>query len=264
MQLFFWARGLRSQDKLVERFFFEQLICEPFESSWIPFEKVLQILAVRLGAVKSTILDLGTGTGAWGIRLASRGFNVVGIDISLAELRAARRNAARIQVSSPVGSFDVVLGDVERLPFRNRAFDSCFCGGILHHIPDPRIAIKEIARIMNDGCVAAFEPSGQDPYRRLERSLMKALSSWRLQRRFSTPNETLHSLKTYIRICKQSGLANIWYESIRWPKLTRSNKLQFMDDCIKNMLWFLLPRLCGEDTVLIIAERTNLGNLHGA
>ena len=62
---------------------------------------ILNIFA-RAGIRDGRVVDLGCGTGLWAEQLVGRGFDVVGIDISEAMIRLARRRApqAEFQVAS--------------------------------------------------------------------------------------------------------------------------------------------------------------------
>jgi ubiquinone/menaquinone biosynthesis C-methylase UbiE len=42
----------------------------------------------------------------------------------------------------------LVLGNSQQLPFEDKSFDLVFCRSLLHHLPDPEIAIKEIVRVL--------------------------------------------------------------------------------------------------------------------
>ena len=55
-------------------------------------------------------LDIGTGSGIWGVQLAQRGWNVTGVDIVEKALRRARERAARAGVE-----MRLVHGDVRAL-----------------------------------------------------------------------------------------------------------------------------------------------------
>jgi SAM-dependent methyltransferase len=57
---------------------------------------VLALLA-RAGVASGRVLDLGCGSGIWAERLLERGYDVVGIDISPAMIRLARRRAPRAE-----------------------------------------------------------------------------------------------------------------------------------------------------------------------
>lgn len=48
------------------------------------------------------------------------------------------------------GSVDV-LGDGQRLPFRDASFDTVFCSEVLEHVPEPGRLVLEVARILKPG-----------------------------------------------------------------------------------------------------------------
>jgi SAM-dependent methyltransferase len=100
------------------------------------------------------ILDLGAG-GCWCSDLLRRlNRRSVAVDISWEMLRAGR--------SRPAGSGLVAAaGDMERLPFRSGAFDKAVCLNALHHVPDMRAAVREIARVLNQDGVALFSEPGK-------------------------------------------------------------------------------------------------------
>ena len=46
---------------------------------------------------------------------------------------------------------DFISGDLERLPFRDGAFDCITCGYVLEHLPDPRPGLEEFQRVLSPG-----------------------------------------------------------------------------------------------------------------
>jgi SAM-dependent methyltransferase len=68
------------------------------------------------------VLDLGCGTGAHAVRLAQRGYDVVGVDMSEAMLDAARRRANDAGSSRPT----FVRGDIRTLRL-DSTFDAVIC-----------------------------------------------------------------------------------------------------------------------------------------
>jgi SAM-dependent methyltransferase len=68
-----------------------------------------------------TVLDLGCGTGAHAVRLAQRGYSVVGVDLSAEMLRLARERA-----DSTSTEVELVLGDVRSVDL-GRTFDAVIC-----------------------------------------------------------------------------------------------------------------------------------------
>lgn len=98
-----------------------------------PDKEYMRLLAESgiLNEGRHMILDLGCGTGAFGLRLARLGFPVVGIDISILSIKVAARLAKKRNVNA-----DFIVADVEKMPFRDRAFRLVFCGFVLHHMPN--------------------------------------------------------------------------------------------------------------------------------
>jgi len=92
-------------------------------------------------AGKST-LNVCCGSGMDCEYFASRGADVVGLDISLENARRA------IERSQKYGfRLRTVVGDAERLPFKTGAFDFTFVHDGLHHLPKPHGALREMGRV---------------------------------------------------------------------------------------------------------------------
>ena len=99
------------------------------------------------------IVDLGAG-GGWVSDLLQRlNRRTVAVDISLDMLRVCRARGTR-------GPIPAVAGDFERLPFATGAFDKAICLSALHHVPDMRAAVREIARVVGPRGVAVFSEPG--------------------------------------------------------------------------------------------------------
>jgi SAM-dependent methyltransferase len=90
---------------------------------------------------------------------------------------AGNRRYIRIDLQSPLSD---VHADICALPFRDAEFDAIICNHVLEHIPDDRLAMRELRRILRPGGVAVlmvpFQPDRQtyedpavvDPERRTE------------------------------------------------------------------------------------------------
>lgn len=103
-------------------------------------EPRVQRLLQRL-SLPSRVLDVGTGTGRWALRLAAGGSDVTGIDASAAMLGLARQKAERAGLTV---HFD--LTDLQQaLPFPDDHFDLVLCALALCHVPDLGGAIGEMA-----------------------------------------------------------------------------------------------------------------------
>jgi ubiquinone/menaquinone biosynthesis C-methylase UbiE len=90
--------------------------------------------------------------------LARRGARVTAFDLSPGYLAEARRRA---QANDTTIAF--LQANAERLPFADGSFARIWGNAILHHL-DPRIAARELHRILQPGGVAVFcEPWGENP-----------------------------------------------------------------------------------------------------
>ena len=98
-----------------------------------------------LGLKKGAVLDLGCGTGTAGMAVRRSGPRVVGADLSLACLEAARHRLDAI-----------VRVEAASLPFRDGAFEGVIARGALHHLHDPETAIEEAKRVLAPGGRAVF------------------------------------------------------------------------------------------------------------
>ena len=107
------------------------------------FEDQERVLFEFLGDVNHLhVLDLGTGTGRAAMALARRGAIVTGVDASSEMLSVARRRAAQEGLS-----IEFSEGDAHALAFPDRAFDAAVCFRLLMHVPDWRLAVRELCRV---------------------------------------------------------------------------------------------------------------------
>jgi ubiquinone/menaquinone biosynthesis C-methylase UbiE len=90
--------------------------------------------------LKEVVLDAGCGTGLITERLRGERRFVVGVDFSKGMLRRAKERLGSRDV-------DLVLSDVERLPFRPRSFDLVLCLTVLQNC-DPLKAISSLLRAL--------------------------------------------------------------------------------------------------------------------
>lgn len=96
-----------------------------------------------------SILELGCGEGYIVRRLAQRGHEVTGFDLSLPLLKAAaaaERHGSRF-----------VNGDALHLPFCDGAFDAAVSNFLIVELSDPAAAIAETARVLKRGGRFLFE-----------------------------------------------------------------------------------------------------------
>jgi SAM-dependent methyltransferase len=105
------------------------------------------------------ILELGCGAARWSIALARRGARSVGIDLSSAQLRHAKR-LRRSPRGRPI---PLVRGIAECLPFAAGSFDVAFSDWGAMTFGDPYRTVAEAARVLRDGGRLVFATSS--PFR---------------------------------------------------------------------------------------------------
>lgn len=89
------------------------------------------------------LLDVGTGDGTYAIEAAKGGAIVTALDIEQDMLDAVRNRAAKSGVSIGLKN-----GSIEALPFPDGSFDVVLGITVLCFLPDPEIAVRELARVL--------------------------------------------------------------------------------------------------------------------
>ena len=101
-----------------------------------------------------TVLDLGCGEGRHAFEAFRRGGRVVAVDWGQHEVETTKRWLGLIADDEPVpdpARFEVVRGDVTRLPFPDASVDRVMASEVLEHVPDDAAAFAEIARVLKPG-----------------------------------------------------------------------------------------------------------------
>jgi SAM-dependent methyltransferase len=97
---------------------------------------------LRVGPAGERLLDVGCGTGHWSRFFVGMGYRVTGIDIEPKMIEVARAHL-------PTVSFQVA--DACELPFADASFDVVASMATLEFIPDPSMAVREMARCAKPG-----------------------------------------------------------------------------------------------------------------
>jgi ubiquinone/menaquinone biosynthesis C-methylase UbiE len=93
------------------------------------------------------ILDAGSGAGQIAkhlIKYADPEAEITCLDLSHEMLRRARH---RLKSDRP----RFIVADLSRLPFGDGSFDCVTCGYVLEHLPDARMGLSEISRVLVPG-----------------------------------------------------------------------------------------------------------------
>ena len=111
---------------------------------------------------KNFVLDVGTGTGRFAIKLAKNGATVIGLDPSKSMVDLAKKKSVREKV---YGNMHLIVADAHRLPFKKDCFNCCISINVLNHIPDYNKVLVEIASVLEGkGYFLANFPNMQSFY----------------------------------------------------------------------------------------------------
>ena len=96
---------------------------------------------------RSSVLEVGVGTGRIALPLAEAGIEMTGLDLARNMLARLVENAGGRMI------FPLVQGDATRLPFRDGVFDAAIASWVLHLVPGWRDVLIELTRVVGRGGV---------------------------------------------------------------------------------------------------------------
>ncbi|MBC8355691.1 MAG: methyltransferase domain-containing protein [Planctomycetes bacterium] len=114
------------------------------------------------GEVSGDILDLGTGTALIPIALCERvdECRVMASDMSASMLDLAVYNLA---VTPTAERIQLDQADAKQLHYEDEQFDIVMSNSIVHHIPEPLIALREAVRVAKHGGLLFFRDLMRPP-----------------------------------------------------------------------------------------------------
>lgn len=125
----------------------------PAAYQWLMSDKFRRSVRLLPGLRGATVVDACCGSGMDAEFLAREGAKVVALDISEGCATRALARARRHGLD-----YLVVVGDIEHLPVRSGAVDIGYVHDGLHHLPDPRVGLRELARVARRA-VSVNEPA---------------------------------------------------------------------------------------------------------
>lgn len=93
------------------------------------------------------VLDVGTGTALIPLELCARDvpLRVVAVDLAAHMLQLGQRNVIRAGLQSRIKLEQI---DAKQLPYCDNTFDWVISNSIVHHIPEPLHALREMVRVL--------------------------------------------------------------------------------------------------------------------
>ncbi|MBX4205652.1 methyltransferase domain-containing protein [Candidatus Microgenomates bacterium] len=145
-----------------------------------------------------TVLDLACGNGVSTANI--KGNNVVGLDLSTTQM---------VRAKSKFKHTNYVMGDAEKLPFKDNTFDLIVAINMLHHVYHPNRVLKEAFRVLkNNGKILTVDPNLHNPIGFTGRGLYRLL---RLKKIFPTfpqfalgEDEKQYTKDEYYKLFKKS------------------------------------------------------------
>ncbi|MDZ4230184.1 MAG: class I SAM-dependent methyltransferase [Dehalococcoidales bacterium] len=110
---------------------------------WIEWRKLLEWLQPEEG---EKVLDIACGAGELSLKIAGKGCEVYGIDMSAGAIEFAGRLSERAKTPCKFG-----IGDAEHLPYPEEHFDKIVCSSSLEHFNDDGQALREMSRVLKPG-----------------------------------------------------------------------------------------------------------------
>jgi ubiquinone/menaquinone biosynthesis C-methylase UbiE len=109
------------------------------------FERIKELIEKHISKPKSTIIDIGGGTGKYSEWLAKKGHTVHLIEPVLKHIKLAEKRAKKLQ-----NPFTVTIGEAKKLPYQEHTADLVILHGPLYHLQkrEDRVAAILEAKIV--------------------------------------------------------------------------------------------------------------------
>ncbi|MFA6099415.1 MAG: glycosyltransferase [Patescibacteria group bacterium] len=215
------------------------------------------------------ILDIGCGSGNIAVPLAVMGFDVTGIDLSDAAVKATRLAADEVNVK-----LNLLIGGVESIAGEGQ-YDAIICSEVLEHQSDPEGLLKNLKeKLASNGILLLSVPNGQSLEERsrrvlnhsrlglaLKNSLKKLLGSGTVQSPAQDPHVQFYSYRALTSLLRQSNFwimesdnAAVWFKEFfyligrAWMK--RGSRFFHVFDAWDNGLAGYWPRFASDGWLL--------------
>ncbi|MBI4852127.1 MAG: class I SAM-dependent methyltransferase [Acidobacteria bacterium] len=118
-------------------------------------EKAFELAHLEKGKIAA---DIGAGTGFITEGLLANNLNVIALDQSEEMLSSMQKKF------SGYDNIEYKLGSYDQLPIEDSTVDYVFASMFLHHVEEPLVAIKEMARILRPGGKLIIADAEEHPF----------------------------------------------------------------------------------------------------
>jgi SAM-dependent methyltransferase len=155
-------------------------------------------------------LDAGCGAGVLGLKIASKSFYTLGIDLSINMIDRCRANAGRLGLS---GNSAFQIGDVEALPYADGSLAGIICSGVIEYCEEPDVVLAEFARVLRPGApiIITFN-NALSPYRWVS-GPVKRMAQRLIRGKASAPENQAYMLWRARRLLAAAGISVVGW---RW------------------------------------------------
>ena len=151
-------------------------------------------------------LDNGCGTGLLFDKVRSS--RIVGLDISKEMLRYAARHSDQL-----------ILGNSQKLPLKDNSFDVVFNRSLLHHLPQPELAVKEMCRVLRSKGEAVFVDTNCSLFSSLPRMIANRGDHFSKMHKNLNRRTIEHLLRPYFKVEDVVYFGYIAYPVLGFPDI---------------------------------------------
>lgn len=154
--------------------------------------------------IKNTdkVLECACGTGAISIYIAPVCKKIFATDYSVGMLKQARKKLKAFD------NVELLKVDITSIKAKDDSFDVVVAGNVIHLLPDPQIAMKELTRVCKDGgkLIIPTYINGDEGTNKLAVKFLEKLGA-SFKRQFDSVS--------YERFFEEMGFENVTYEIVR-------------------------------------------------
>ncbi len=186
-----------------------------------------------MASLGGTVLDVGGSAGTLHDELLTRHppEKIISLDIELIHVRTNQ-----------------VVGDGQKMPFKNNTFNSILAGEVLEHVPDPRKFIQECWRVLEwNGVLALSTPNKKSWLNRITHSYEMPL------------HISLHDPETLRALLDHEGFTIQKFEYFPFTEESSDGARNKWFFPVRNFMHGMVPHSLREDMVVIARKTTKTG-----